>query len=113
MVNRRRGETELVLGERRYRLCLTLGALAELEAAFGLDDLASLAERFNTGRLAAQDVITILGCALRGGGHDLSEAEVAALHGPEGVGPLVEAALAALEAAFGVDAPNPPRAQTG
>jgi len=26
---------------------------------------------------------------------------------------LVEGALAALEAAFGVDAPNPPQAQTG
>ncbi|HMB10962.1 gene transfer agent family protein [Saliniramus sp.] len=113
MVNRRRGETELVLGERRYRLCLTLGALAELEAAFGVDDLASLAERFNTGRLAAGDVISILTCALRGGGHEMSEAEVAALHGPDGVSPLVEGALAALEAAFGVDAPNPPQAQTG
>ncbi|KPQ10025.1 MAG: gene transfer agent protein of unknown function DUF3356 [Saliniramus fredricksonii] len=113
MVNRRRGERELVLGERRFRLCLTLGALAELEATFGVDDLASLAERFNTGRLAAQDVITILTCAMRGGGHEMSEAEVAALHGPDGVSPLVEGALAALEAAFGVDAPNPPQAQTG
>lgn len=113
MVNRRRGETELVIGERRYRLCLTLGALAELEDAFGVDDLASLAERFNTGRLAAQDVITILNCALRGGGHEMSEAEVAALRGPEGVTPLVEGALAALEAAFGVDSPNPAQAQTG
>ena len=49
MINRRRGETELVLGDKRYRLCLTLGALAELEAAFAVEDLSSLAERFNTG----------------------------------------------------------------
>ena len=39
-------------------------------------------------------MITILTCAMRGGGHEMSEAEVAALHGPDGVSPLVEGALA-------------------
>lgn len=118
MINRRRGETELVLGDERYRLCLTLGALAELEAAFAVEDLSSLAERFNTGRLSAKDIIIILTCALRGGGHDVSEADVAGMSGPEGVAALAEAALATLEAAFGGaetggGAANPLSAQTG
>jgi uncharacterized phage protein (TIGR02216 family) len=38
MVNRHRGEIEAMLDGRSYRLCLTLGALAELEYAFGEDD---------------------------------------------------------------------------
>ena len=49
----RRGEVALVLGGKRYTLCLTLGALAELEDAFGVADLAALAERFAGGRLSA------------------------------------------------------------
>ena len=51
MPNRRRGEVALQLGDTRYTLCLTLGALAELEDAFGVQDLMALAERFGTGRL--------------------------------------------------------------
>ena len=39
MPNRRRGEVALQLGDTRYTLCLTLGALAELEEAFGVQDL--------------------------------------------------------------------------
>jgi hypothetical protein len=35
MVNRHRGEIEAILDGKSYRLCLTLGALAELEHAFG------------------------------------------------------------------------------
>ncbi len=46
MVNRHRGEIEAVLDGKSYRLCLTLGALAELEHAFGEDDMLAIAERF-------------------------------------------------------------------
>ena len=53
MTNRRRGEVALELGGQRYTLCLTLGALAELEDAFGVADLAALGERFAAGRLSA------------------------------------------------------------
>jgi hypothetical protein len=114
MVNHRRGDAELVLDGRRYILRLTLGALAELETAFQVADLAALGERFATGRLSARDVIVILGCALRGGGHAIRDEEVAALHAEGGIAPLAEAALRALEAAFGAGtSPNPPPAQAG
>ena len=68
MPNLHRGEIEAEIGGVRRRLVLTLGALAELEAAFGADDLTALAERFGAGRLSARDLIRIIGAGLRGGG---------------------------------------------
>jgi hypothetical protein len=79
MGNRHRGEIEVELGDRRWTLCLTLGALAELEAAYGDEDLLSLAERFESGAVGARDAIRIIGAGLRGAGHDVGDAEVAAL----------------------------------
>ena len=58
---------------------LTLGALAELEAAFGADDLVALAERFGTGRLTARDLMRIIGAGLRGAGEAVTDDEVAAM----------------------------------
>jgi hypothetical protein len=49
MANRHRGEIEAEIGGVRRRLVLTLGALAELEDAFGADDLVALTERFGAG----------------------------------------------------------------
>ncbi|WP_244472635.1 GTA-gp10 family protein, partial [Methylobacterium sp. Leaf89] len=64
MANRRRGEVALALGPERYTLCLTLGALAELEDALGAADLTELAARFGEGRLRSRDLIALLGAAL-------------------------------------------------
>jgi hypothetical protein len=75
--NRRRGEIEAVIDGERRILCLTLGALAELETAFAADNLTGLAARFSDGRLKATDIIRILGAGLRGGGNLYSDAEVA------------------------------------
>src|SRR5690606_39648222 len=75
-VNRKRGEVAAKLDGRDYRLCLTLGALAELEAAFAAENLNQLVERFGTGKLSARDVIAIITAGLRGGGHEVSEDEV-------------------------------------
>src|SRR5690242_6866912 len=79
MANRRRGEIALQLGGRTYTLCLTLGALAEFEEAFGAPSLTALAERFAAASLSSRDLLKLLAVALRGGGHDVSDAEVAAL----------------------------------
>jgi hypothetical protein len=57
MPNLHRGEIEAEIGGARRTLVLTLGALAELEAAFGVDDLVALAERFGSGRLKAHDLV--------------------------------------------------------
>lgn len=107
MANRRRGEVPLALGTERYTLCLTLGALAELEDALATGDLFGLAERFERGRLSARDLIVLLGAALRGGGHALDDAAVAALPLAGGFSAVTAALGEALAAAFGEATPNP------
>lgn len=116
MPNRRRGEVELALGARRFTLCLTLGALAELEAAFGVADLAALGQRFSSGRLSAGDLIRILAAGLRGAGHAMGEDEVAALPVAGGIETYARAVCELLEATFGAaqaPAPNPPGRRKG
>ncbi|CDN47070.1 gene transfer agent family protein [Neorhizobium galegae] len=77
--NRRRGEVEAVIDGDRRILCLTLGALAELETVFSVSDLNGLADRFSSGRLKAADMIRLIGAGLRGGGNLFSDDEVAAM----------------------------------
>jgi hypothetical protein len=111
MANARRGEVALQIGAARYTLCLTLGALAELEHAFGAEDLMALAERFGTGRLASRDLVALLAVALRGGGHAITDAEVAALPLAEGIAPVAQAIADLLVASFGGAPANPPPPQ--
>lgn len=79
MANRRRGEIEAVLDGEPRVLVLTLGALAELEAAFGAGDLSALAARFAQGRLSARDAVRIIGAGLRAAGTEISDDAVAAM----------------------------------
>lgn len=74
--NRRRGEVEAELDGERRILCLTLGALTELETAFDTEDLSGLGVRFSSDRLKAGDMIRIIGAGRqphlrrRGGGDE-------------------------------------------
>src|SRR5690606_13598730 len=100
--NRRRGEIEAELGYRRYVLCLTLGALAELEAAFGAQDLVALVERFEHGRISARDAIRVIAAGLRGAGTEIGEDEVARLAAPGGAAGFVRIVVELLAATFGM-----------
>lgn len=102
MTNRHRGEIAAVLDGRERRLCLTLGALAELEASFGAEDLVALAARFETGRLSARDIAKIIGCGLRGAGEAVSDAEVAAFRADGGAAGFARIAAELIRATFGV-----------
>jgi hypothetical protein len=107
MINKHRGEVEAWLDGKPYRLCLTLGALAELEAAFGEDDMLSLATRFEKGRISARDCQRILGAGLRGGGHDISNDAVARMQTANGAAGFVEIVARLLNATFaGESVPN-------
>ena len=64
--NGARGEVVAVLAGAGRRLCLTLGALAEIETGLGLEGLSGLAERMRS--LSARDLMTVLAALLRGGG---------------------------------------------
>ena len=101
MANRYRGEIEAEIGGARRRLVLTLGALAELEDAFGADDLVALAERFGSGRLKARDLIRIIAAGLRGAGESVSDEEVAAMEVDGGAQGYVRIAADLMNATFG------------
>lgn len=105
MPNRRRGEILLDLGGRRLTLCLTLGALAELEDAFGANGIAALGARFEHGDLSARELIRILAIAARGGGENIEDADIAAL--PVGhLSAYVKAVADLFTVTFGPDAPR-------
>ena len=101
MANIHRGEIEAEIGGARRRLVLTLGALAELESAFGADDLVALTERFGTGRLTARDLTRISGAGLRGAGEAASDDDVAAMAVAGGAQGYVRIAADLIAATFG------------
>ena len=104
MANKYRGEIEAELGGVKRTLVLTLGALAELEDAFGVEDLVALTERFSTGRLKARDLTRIIGAGLRGAGETVSDDEVARLAVNDGAQGYVRIAAALIAATFGDEA---------
>lgn len=103
MANKHRGEIEAEIGGAKRRLVLTLGALADLEDAFGADDLVALTERFGSGRLKARDLTRIIAAGLRGAGEAVSDADVAAMEVDGGAQGYVGIAAALIAATFGDD----------
>ncbi len=67
-MNAARGETVLIVEGRPHRLCLTLGALAEIEAGLGCTSIGGLTARLAA--LSAGDLRIVLAALLRGGGED-------------------------------------------
>jgi hypothetical protein len=62
------GEVALVVAGEGRVMRLTLGALAEMEAALGADSLVDLVARFEEGRFSSRDVLAVIVAGLRGGG---------------------------------------------
>jgi len=82
MANPHAGEVAVVIGGERRDMRLTLGALAEMEAAMEADSLVDLVARFEEGRFSSRDVLAVIVAGLRGGGWegqaaDLLTAEIA------------------------------------
>jgi hypothetical protein len=100
MANKHRGEIAAELGGRQRTLVLTLGALAELETAFGADDLMALAERFGSGRVSARDLIRIIGAGLRGAGEAIADDDVSAMTAEGGVAGFVRIAAELIAVTF-------------
>jgi hypothetical protein len=74
--NKARGETLLTIDGRNVRLCVTLGALAELEAAFDVVSLSELGERLT--QLTASDLIIVISALTGAGEAHLTPAQIAA-----------------------------------
>jgi len=90
--NPSRGEVVVALAGTPRRLCLTLGALARIEAALDLADWRDLPARME--RLSARELMALLAALLDGGG----EPALA------GVGVTVPEAVAAVAAALAASA---------
>lgn len=73
-INGARGEVVAVLAGAERRLCLTLGALAEIETALAVDSIGALAERVRA--LSARDLMAVLAALLRGGGEQALAGEL-------------------------------------
>lgn len=93
MANPYAGEVAIVLDGRAHVAKLTLGALAELEAAVDAGSLVDLVERFEAGRFTTRDVLALIVAGLRGGGWQGTAADL--LHADIGGGPVAAAKAAA------------------
>jgi hypothetical protein len=92
--NGARGEVVVRLAGAERRLCLTLGALAEIETALGASGVAALVERMRN--LSARDLISVLAALLRGGGEGALAGELdRAAVGPREAAEAVARAFAA------------------
>lgn len=74
--NAARGECLLEIDGEARRLCLTLGALAELEGAFDCAGFSELGARL--GAMTASDLIIVLSALCAGGGAPMSTGDLAA-----------------------------------
>ncbi|RAH98779.1 transfer Agent [Acuticoccus sediminis] len=108
MANPYRGEVDAVLDGRHWTLCLTLGALAELEHAFQCEDMTALVDRFALGKLSALDAIRIIGAGLRGAGHAVDDDAVSRMSADGGAAGFATVVTDLLTATFGASEASDP-----
>ncbi len=93
MANPYAGEVAIVLDGQRHVAKLTLGTLAELEAALEAGSLMELVERFETRAFTTRDVLALVVAGLRGGGWQGTAADLRTVE--IGGGPVAAARAAA------------------
>lgn len=114
VANGQRGEIVAILDGEPRRLCLTLGALAELETVFGVDGLSELAARLSKGQLSASDIMAIIAAGLRGGGDsEADDKAVAAMRCEDGVTGFAQIVVRLLMATFGQNETSQTEAEGG
>lgn len=106
MANPYAGEVALLLDGKRHVAKLTLGALAELEAALETGSLVELVERFESQRFSTRDVLALVVAGLRGGGWQGTAADL--LRVDIGGGPMEAAKVAAMLLARAFAVPGEP-----
>lgn len=107
---KRRGETEFTADGVTYKLCMTLGAMDEIETIFELASITDLSEVFANNKVKVGQLIGLLGALIRGGGHDISDETVRGfdLTAVE----AFAAAMDAINAQGGDDTSKKPKAKT-
>lgn len=98
--NKRRGEVLIHIDNTPRIMCLTLGALAELEDAFEVGNLSELGAHFSNGKFGADDLVHIIGAGLRGGGNLYTDEDVRCLSIEGGAIGLAQVAAELLKITF-------------
>lgn len=92
LANPARGEVLLTIDGAPAKLCVTLGALAELEGALDVASLSELGERL--GKLTASDLLIVLAALSGRSVADLARAVIAPKEAAQAVAAAFQAALA-------------------
>lgn len=103
MANKARGSVSAVIDGQTYNLCLTLGALAEIEDGLGISDLEELGPAMQ--KMSGRKIIVLLTALLRGGGHEIDAEDVAKMRLSSEIGQTL---VKAINAGFG-ESENPPQ----
>tara|TARA_R110002126_G_scaffold48761_12_gene135437 strand:- start:216 stop:647 length:432 start_codon:yes stop_codon:yes gene_type:complete len=104
--NRRRGEILVNIDRSPRILCLTLGALAELEDAFEVQNLSDLGTYFSNGKFTANDIVHIIGAGLCGGGNLYTDDDVRCMSIEGGAVGLAQVAAELLMVTFSAQEPH-------
>jgi hypothetical protein len=100
MGNPYRGEVDLEIGGVSHVLRLPMGALVDLETAIEAKSLVDLVERFESNRYSSRDLLALLWAGLRGGGWDVSQAELKTMTIDGGLVAATQAAARLLQVTF-------------
>lgn len=116
MVNRHRGEMTVEMNGQTETLCLTLGALAELEDRYQGKNILTLVDELAKTGLGASDVLNVLHAGLIGAGSKISIADLNAAKFEGGFAGAARTAATLLKLSFGLgdsDAPVPMAREVG
>lgn len=113
VANRRRGEVVANIDDQPRILCLTLGALAELEDAFNVSNLSDLGDYFSQGKFSSEDLVHIIGAGLRGGGNLYADEDVRSMSLDGGALGLARIAADLLTATFKPSQNGPDKGKSG
>lgn len=73
--NPKRGELQIVLGEKKYKARVTLDVVKRIETACG-QGVVRIAQTLSAGELTTTQMVSILTPVIRAGGNDVSEKKV-------------------------------------
>ena len=75
-MNPHRGETSIELAGSRYQVKLTLDGIAKIEQSTGCS-VIKIAQKLSEGDLTSKDIVSILMIAIRSGGNDVTNNDIA------------------------------------
>jgi hypothetical protein len=75
MSNPKRGELEIVLGEKKYKGKVTLDVIMRIERQMG-KGIVKVAQSLSEADITTEEIIAIITPVVRGGGNDIKEADI-------------------------------------